>query len=55
LSAFFVTVANPSGEGVVPIDVKVNEDVLKQIFESITHAGRTKALSIANAAVCKKV
>jgi hypothetical protein len=55
LSAFFVAVANPAGEGVVPIDDKVNEDVLKQIFGCITQAGRTKVLSIASDNICNKV
>jgi hypothetical protein len=55
LSAFFVAVANPAGESVVPIDDKVNEDVLKQMFGIITQAGRTKVLSIANDYVCNKV
>ena len=55
MSAFFVAVANPAGEGVVPIDDKINEDVLKQIFGTIIQAGRTKVLSIARDSVCNKV
>jgi len=55
LSAFFVAFANPAGESVVPIDDKVNEDVLKQMFGDITQAGRTKVLSIDNDYVCNKV
>ena len=55
LSLFFVTVANPAGAGVVPIDDKVKEDVFSQTLGTISQAGSTKVLSIANAAVWYKV
>ena len=51
LFAFFIAAANPTGEGVVPIEVKVNEDVLEQVLGNTTQAYKLKVLSIASAAV----
>lgn len=46
-----VATANPVGEGVVPIEDKVKEDVLEQILGTITQAGSAEVLSIENVAV----
>jgi hypothetical protein len=46
LFTFFVAVRKPAGEGVVPIDNRVNEDVLKHMVGSITQACSINVSSI---------
>jgi hypothetical protein len=42
LFVFFVVATNPSGGCFGPVEDKVNEEVLEQMFGTITQAGRLK-------------
>ena len=48
---FFVAAKKPDGEGVVPIDDRVNEDVLKHMIGSMTQACNINVSSIASVSV----